>query len=103
MLLQKYERKKEAAAASGGAKQGPRPLAPRIALRGHLYQTPELTSLIASAEHSHGGPHHIGARLLLTRDHIDIAKIFRDAMSAAKKEADDREREVPAGEPVTSV
>jgi len=103
MLLQKYERKKEAAAASGGAKQGPRPLAPRIALRGHLYQTPELTSLIASAEHSHGGPHHIGARLLLTRDHMDIAKIFRDAMSAAKKEADDREREVPAGEPVTSV
>jgi hypothetical protein len=50
--LEAYQRKKELAEMNGG--QGPRRLAQRVALRGHLYDVSD-ACLIASAEHANGG------------------------------------------------
>ena len=94
MLRLQYQQKKMAAEARNT--KGPRKMARRMALRGHLYQSDELTSLIASAEHANGGPHWVSARTIQTRDGIDIAKIFRDALAAAKQASGEQERDVAA-------
>ena len=94
MLRLQYQQKKMAAEARNTP--GPRKMARRMALRGHLYQSDELTSLIASAEHANGGPHWVSARSIQTRDGIDIAKIFRDALAAAKQASGEQERDVAA-------